>query len=441
MAVLGLAGFFFFKQEPKPQYKTLKVERGAIVSTVSATGTLTAVVTVQVGTQVSGTISKLYVDFNSPVKKGQPIAQIDPALFQSAVEQSRGNLLNAQANLAKAKVTLADAKRTLGRNRQLLQEGIVSQSDLDASQTAYDAAVAGISAAEAGVVQSRGALRQSETNLRYSTIRSPVDGIVVSRNVDVGQTVAASFQTPTLFTIAQDLTKMEIDTSVDESDISRLRTGQTATFTVDAYPDQQFTGKVTQIRNAPVVTQNVVTYVVVIGVENKEMKLKPGMTANVSVKTQSKEDVLKVPNAALRFKPKTGKDQKGGKDRKAASEGKGSAEGDKASGREGSAGHGGPAGIAGPAGPAGSGATAPAGPGGMAGMPGRGGARSMQAVQKVYLLTPEGDPRPVSITTGISDSGFTEVASGQLKENDEVIVEQITKGKKPGMGSPMGPRF
>ncbi|GFO53789.1 RND transporter [Geomonas sp. Red276] len=435
VVVLGLAGFFFFKQEPKAQYKTLKVERGAIVSTVSATGTLNAVVTVQVGTQVSGTISKLYADFNSPVKKGQPIAQIDPALFQSAVEQSRGNLLNAQANLAKAKVTMADAKRTLGRNRQLLAEGIVSQSDLDASQTAYDAAVAGISSAEAGVVQSRGALRQAETNLRYSTIRSPVDGIVVSRNVDVGQTVAASFQTPTLFTIAQDLTKMEIDTSVDESDISRLKIGQTASFTVDAYPDQQFTGKVTQIRNAPVVTQNVVTYVVVIGVENKEMKLKPGMTANVSVKTQSKDDVLKVPNAALRFKPKSGKDQKGGKDRKVASEGKGAAEGGKGSGREGAGGHGGPGG------PDGSGAPAGSGSGLTAGMPGRGGARSMQAVQKVYLLTPEGDPRPVSIATGISDSGFTEVASGELKENDEVIVEQITKGKKPGMGSPMGPRF
>ncbi|HJV64814.1 MAG TPA: efflux RND transporter periplasmic adaptor subunit [Geomonas sp.] len=405
LVALCLAGFFYFKEPPKPQYKTLKVERGSILSAVSATGTLNAVVTVQVGTQVSGTISKLYVDFNSQVRKGQPIAQIDPALFQSALLQARGNLLNAQAALAKARVTVADAKRTLGRNQQLLAQGIISQSDLDTAQTAYDSALTGIAAAEATVLQNRGALKQAETNLAYSTIRSPVDGIVVSRNVDVGQTVAASFQTPTLFTIAQDLTKMEIDTSVDESDISRVRVGQAATFTVDAYPDQQFTGAVTQIRNAPVVTQNVVTYVVVIGVSNKDLKLKPGMTANVSLHSQSKDNVLKIPNAALRFKPKEGQDAKS-------------------------------KGSAGPPPQAQQSQPAP----GKGSDSRRAGAKGIE--QKIYLLKqPEGTAVPLSVFTGISDGNFTELVSGDLKERDEVVVEQVSQEKKRGMGSPMGPRF
>ncbi len=412
LSALAAAGFFFFKKPPKTQYKTLKVERGSIASSVSATGTLNAVVTVQVGTQVSGTISKLYADFNSAVKKGEPIAQIDPALFASAVQQSRGNALNAEANLAKAKVTLADAKRTLGRNKALLAEGIIAQSDLDAALTAYESALAGVRAAEASVMQTRGALRQAETNLNYSTIRSPVDGTVVSRNVDVGQTVAASFQTPTLFTIAQDLTKMQIDTSVDESDISRLQVGQTAEFTVDAYPEQQFEGTVVQIRNAPVVTQNVVTYVAVIGVSNPEMKLKPGMTANVAVQIRKKDDLLKVPSAALRFKPKMDKEQE-----KGAKGGKG--------GR----------GVA----------TESAGPKGGAQRQGGGkGGRSGAPGQTVYLLKGEDQkPVPVPIVTGITDGSFVEVVSGELKEGDDVIIEQVSQEKKKnGMGgSPMGPRF
>jgi HlyD family secretion protein len=401
VASLALCGYFYFKEPPLPQFKSLKIDRGSIVSTVSATGTLNAVVTVQVGTQVSGTISKLYVDFNSPVKKGEAIARIDPALFESAVQQSTGNALNAEANLAKAKVALADAKRTLNRNRQLLQEGIIAQSDLDVAQTAYDSALTGVKAAEATVIQNRGALKQAQTNLNYSTIRSPVDGTVVSRNVDVGQTVAASFQTPTLFTIAQDLTKMQIETSVDESDISRLRVGQKATFTVDAYPDQQFAGEVIQIRNAPVVTQNVVTYVAVIGVSNKELKLKPGMTANVTVQTQRKDEVLRIPSAALRFKLKSGKEEKG--------KGRGSAAG----GRQ----------------------EQPAG-----GHAGKGGGKTAPS-QKVYLLT-QGKPVPVAVATGVSDGSFVELVGGKLKENDEVIVEQVSeeKNKRSGMG-PMGPRF
>ncbi|HEX5773045.1 MAG TPA: efflux RND transporter periplasmic adaptor subunit [Geomobilimonas sp.] len=386
----GIA-FFTLKKKPEVAYKTATVERGDIVAAVSATGNLAAVVTVQVGTQVSGTIQKLFVDFNSPVKKGQVIAQIDPSLFAAQVEQTRGNFLAAQANLLKAKADLNDARRSLERNRQLLKDGIIAQSDFDTAETRHEQAAATVKAAEGTVAQTRGAFSQSETNLRYATIRSPVDGTVVSRNVDVGQTVAASFQTPTLFTIAQDLTRMEIDTSVDEADISRIKVGQTVTFTVDAYPENQFKGTVRQVRNAPIVTQNVVTYVVVIDVDNKELKLKPGMTANVSIETARKENVLKLPAAALRFRPKAGKEAKGKPDTAAAP-------------------------------------------------------RKMkkETGQQVYILSQENKPVPVPVKTGISNDGQVELLEGNLKENDGVIVEQVASSpKKPeGMGSrPMGPRF
>ena len=390
VVALAVGIYYYIKQPAEAVFKTARVERGDIVSTVSATGNLAAVVTVQVGTQVSGTIQKLFVDFNSSVKRGQTIAQIDPALFNAQVEQSRGNYMNAQAGLQKAKADLIDAKRTLERNRQLVKDGIIAQSDFDAADTKCAEAVAGVKAAEGSVAQNRGAYSQAQTNLKYSIIKSPVDGTVVSRNVDVGQTVAASFQTPTLFTIAQDLTKMEIDTSVDEADISRVREGQPVTFTVDSYPERRFQGKVTQIRNSPVITQNVVTYVVVVGVDNKDLNLKPGMTANVSLETARKENVLKIPSAALRFKPKGAKETAEAKTKPAS-----------------------------------------------AGSP----RMRKEASQKVYTLDKEKKPVAVTIKTGISNDGQVEITAGDLKENDEVIVDQISSQKKPAAGGPMGPRF
>lgn len=385
--VLAVAGYFLFLKKTPPTYKTAKVERGSIVATVSATGTLNAVTTVQVGTQVSGTIQKLFVDYNSQVKKGQIIAQIDPAIFTSQVQQSQGNLQSAQANLAKLKAAANDAARTLKRNRQLLDEGIVSQGDFDTAETNYQEAAAAIRAAEGTLLQTRGASRQAQTNLHYATIRSPVDGVVVSRNVDVGQTVAASFQTPTLFTIAQDLTKMQINTSVDEADIGKVKVGQPAFFTVDAYPEIQFKGVVSQVRIAPIITQNVVTYDVVIIVENRDMKLKPGMTANVSIEVMRKDDVLVIPSAALRFKPvATGEETKqrtsGGKS---------------ASGRS--------------------------------------------LLRKVFVLK-DGKPVPVPVQTGITDDSHVEIAAGDLHPGQEVVVEQVQDKKKtePRTGA-MGPRF
>src|SRR4030042_1200422 len=269
---------------------------------VSATGTVNPVTTVLVGTQVSGTIKELYVDFNSSVKKGKMIARIDPALFEAQVNQAKANFLSAKANLEKAGATLVDAKRTMERNKELLSKNLIAQSDLETAETSYETAKASVSAAKSQVAQTEAALSLAETNLHYTKIVSPVDGIVVSRNVDVGQTVAASFQTPTLFSIAQDLTKMQIDTNVAEADIGNVKVKQDVEFTVDAYPDTTFKGKVWQVRNAPITVQNVVTYDVVIQVDNPELKLKPGMTANVSIIISMKKDVLKIPNAALRFK-------------------------------------------------------------------------------------------------------------------------------------------
>lgn len=301
---LGLAGFYLFRDKGKElKFRTEKVSRGDIETTVTATGTVNAVTTVIVGTQVSGTIKELFADFNSSVKKNQIIAQIDPSLFSAQVEQARANLLNAKANLVKAQATLVDAKRTMGRYKELFSRNLVAKSDADTAETNFATSDASVTAAQTQVDQASAALAVAETNLRYTRILSPVDGVVISRNVDVGQTVAASFQTPTLFNIAVDLTKMQIDTSVDEADISSVKVGMGVEFAVDAYPDLTFRGQVSQVRNAAVTIQNVVTYDVVVQVDNRDMKLRPGMTADVSIIVSEKKDVLRIPNAALRFKP------------------------------------------------------------------------------------------------------------------------------------------
>jgi len=381
-ALVVAAGVFFILQKGNnsPKYRTDKVSRGDIRQTVTATGTLSAVVSVLVGTQVSGTIQKLYVDYNSIVKKGQILAQIDPSLFEAQVAQARANLEAARANAEKARTAVADSKRTYERNKTLLARNLIAQSDLDASQTAYDSSVAQLSAAQAQVEQLKAALNTAEINLRYTKIVSPVNGMVISRNVDVGQTVAASFQTPTLFTIAQDLTQMQIDTSVDEADIGKIQVNQPVEFTVDAYPELTFKGKVSEVRNAPTTVQNVVTYTVVVKVHNPELKLKPGMTANVSITTALKNGVLRIPNAALRVRLTE----------------KGSA----TSAQK----------------------TAAKAPGPL-----------------VWTLK-DGKPQRVAITNGISDGSFTEVVSGDLREGQDVIIEATGTEKKTGT-TPPGPGF
>ena len=362
MVVLAaaLSGAWFYTQSrgSTPRFRAVKVERGPLTATVSATGTLNAVVTVQVGSQVSGQIKELFADFNSQVKRNQLVARIDPEKFMAAVaqnkaqveaakatvlnqralvEKTRADLANAQAALAvakaqtaKAQVTVVDSRRTFARNQDLRKKGFIAQADEDTAQAAYDSAVAQaesakaqeeaqasqirsaeaqlrvteaqLQAAIANVAQQEAGLRQAQVDLDHTEIRAPVDGVVVSRTVDVGQTVAASLQAPTLFTIAQDLTQMQVDTNVDEADVGRIREGLRATFTVDSFANQIFTGEVMQVRKAPQVLQNVVTYNVVISARNPDLKLLPGMTANVRLVVAQKESVLKVPNAALRFR-------------------------------------------------------------------------------------------------------------------------------------------
>jgi HlyD family secretion protein len=302
--LLAGVGYWYWSSSGAPvtTYKTVPVDRGPISAMVTATGTVNPVITVQVGSQVSGIITKLFVDFNSIVKAGQVVALIDPEPFQAKVSQARANLQTAQSNLSKAKTDLAQRKLDLDRMKELRPPGFVAQADLDNAQTNYQNAIAQVDLSHAGVDQAAAALASAALDLKHCTISSPVDGIVVSRNVDVGQTVAASLQAPTLFLIAQDLIHMQVDTNVSEADIGGVAEGKEAEFTVDAYPSQPFRGRVVQVRNAPISIQNVVTYDVVIGVDNRELKLKPGMTANVAIITLRKDAVLRVPNAALRFK-------------------------------------------------------------------------------------------------------------------------------------------
>ena len=291
VAVIGTGGFFYFSSGSSAEvmYRFEKVTRGDLQVVVTATGTLSADTTVEVGTQVSGTISKLYVDWNSKVKKGQVIALIDPTFLASAVQ-------DAEASLEKAKAQTDDSKRTYLREKDLLSKGLAAQADYDAAITAYESNVAAQKSAQSQLDRAR-------INLKYATITAPIDGVVISRAVDIGQTVAASFSTPTLFTIANDLTKMQVQAAVDEADIGRVQNGEEVLFTVDAYPEQTFHGTVTQIRLMPVTVQNVITYTVIIDVPNPDLKLMPGMTATITILVTKKESVLKIPTIAFRFQP------------------------------------------------------------------------------------------------------------------------------------------
>jgi HlyD family secretion protein len=286
-----------------PAYNTAQVTRGDLVETVEATGTLDAVTSVQVGSQVSGTIASLQADFNSVVKKGQVIARLDPSLLQAQVDQAEATIVRLLADVERARVSLDDARLKLARARALFGEGLIPRADLETAETTEREADASVKSAQAQVAQARAALNQNRVNLGHTVITAPVDGIVISRNVDVGQTVAASMSAPTLFVIAKDLTRMQVEASIDEADIGRIEPGQPVTFRVDAYPRESFTGTVVQVRLEPHVVQNVVSYVTVIDVPNPNGKLKPGMTANVEIEIARADDVLIVPNAATRFQP------------------------------------------------------------------------------------------------------------------------------------------
>jgi HlyD family secretion protein len=361
-------------------YQTATITRGPITQAVTATGTLNPVVNVQVGSQVSGNIAKLFVDFNSQVKAGQVVAQIDPALFQATVTQAEGDLASVQAALELAKINAT-------RTQDLFARKTSSQADLDQ-------ALANLHTAEANVKIKQGALDKARADLEHCTITSPIDGVVISRSVDVGQTVAASLQAPVIFAIANDLTKMQIDANVAEADVGVVKVDQNVDFTVDAFPMETFHGKVVQVRNAPITVQNVVTYDTVIGVSNPELKLKPGMTANVSIIVAQKEDVLQIKNAALRYRPPDAMPV----------------------------------------------ATRKPGPT-RARRPGGGGSNPQEGAQRTVYLLPSsaGRPQPRQIKTGISDGVVTEVVEG-LKEGDRVVTAQLgsaTAAPSPG-ANPFG---
>jgi HlyD family secretion protein len=355
-------------------YQTATVTRGPITQAVTATGTLNPVVNVQVGSQVSGNIAKLFADFNSEVKAGQTVAQIDPMLFQAAVTQAEGDVASAQAALELAKVNAT-------RTEQLFKQKISSQQDLDQ-------AMANLHQAEANVKIKQGALDKAKADLDHCTITSPIDGVVISRSVDVGQTVAASLQAPVIFQIANDLTKMQIDSNVAEADVGVVQVGQDVDFTVDAFPTQTFHGKVVQVRNAPITVQNVVTYDTVIGVSNPDLKLKPGMTANVSIIIARKDGVLQLKNAALRYRPAE-------------------------------------AGPPSPQNTASQGGSRP--PGTMRQSMGR---REQKTSERTVYVLSSSRLTPVQIKTGISDGVVTEVIEG-LKEGDLVVTAEMAAKSQP----------
>jgi len=359
-----------------PDYVTAPVDRGPITATVAATGTVNPVTTVQVGTYVSGPIQAIFADFNTLVQRGELLARIDPRPFQVKVDDADAALANARARLEKDRADAALKRITLDRTRALRAGGIVATSDLDLAESQERQARAQLALDQADIQSAEAKLREAQVNLAYTDITSPVDGVVVARNVAVGQTVAATFQTPTLFLVAGDLTKMAVDASVSESDIGAVAAGQDVAFTVDAFPADTFHGRVEQVRNAPVTIQNVVTYDVVVGVENRELRLKPGMTANVTITTASRPDALRVPTSALRFRP--------------------------------------PA-VAGDSGAAAA-----------ADMPAERGAR-------VWIAGADDHPRLVAITTGVADDRFTEVTAG-LREGDLVI----TALRRSGPAAPTG---
>jgi len=287
----------------RPTVTTVEVTRGRLVQAVSATGSLEAVTTVNVGTQVSGTIQTLAADFNDLVHKGQVLATLDPSLFQTQVEQAEANLVRAESEVEQLKVARDAAKLALDRTVRLAEKRLVSDAELEAAQVAVASVEAQLRSAAASVAQAAASLNQTRVNLAHTVIASPIDGIVVSRAVDTGQTVAASMQAPTLFVLAADLTKMHLNASIDESDVGQIAAGQAVTFRVDAYPNDEFMGRVAQVRLQAVVSQNVVTYATVIDVDNPELKLKPGMTATVTIEVARRDDALMVPASALRFKP------------------------------------------------------------------------------------------------------------------------------------------
>ena len=427
LVVVAVGGYGIFRLQkaraaPDIVWKTVPVEKRKISARVTASGTLSATVTVTVGAQVSGRVAKLTADYNSVVKKGELIAKIDPQLFQAAVEQAQANWVQSKAGVARAKAQQKDAELVLARTKALAEQSLASAADLQTADTNVTVAKAATEVALATLAQADASLHQARVNLSYTDIFSPIDGTVISRSVDVGQTVASSLQAPILFTIAEDLRKMQVHTNVAEGDVGRLAEDMDATFTVDAFPGQTFKGKVGQIRNAAQTVQNVVTYDAVIDVDNSDQRLRPGMTATVTILYAEREDAVAVPNAALRFRPPP----------EAASA----------------------VGVAEP-GPLGSGSVAPgataasaprrqrppgSGGGGAGGGGGGGKPEGAERERRTVYVQRGNIAQPVSVVAGLSDGTVSEVVRGDVKPGDEVVIDVNVGGKtSSGTGGAGGP--
>lgn len=380
-----------------------EIDRGNITALVDTTGTVNPVTIVDVGSQVSGEISEIYVDFNSEVKKGQVIARLNPELFQTRVNQNEANYLSAQARLEKAEVTLQNAKKQMERTLELFKRDLVSTEEKESAEAVYFNAKADLQQAEASLEQAKSQLESGKVDLSHTITRSPIDGVVINRNYNVGQTVAASFQAPVLFQIANDLTKMQVECEVDEADIGKVKEGQKVRFTVDAFPDEEFRGEVRQVRYSPEVVSNVVTYTTIADVENPELKLRPGMTATVSIVVGEAKNALRVPNSALRYNPPQEVMQQVFAEMKQ----KRNAQGDKS--------------------------------GQMKDKPsnlqGKGQSRGLAPAQNkgkdmasVWMQDENGKLKRVFIRTGVTDNVYTEIKSNNLEEGQEVIVDEGRAG-------------
>jgi HlyD family secretion protein len=465
------AAWLFLRSRTRPaRFVAVTVDRGDVAEVVGSTGALQAVQTVQVGSQVSGTISELAADFNSKVTKDQVIARLDPSLFQARLGQAQANLVAARANADKARTALEDARLKRDRAQTLFEQQLLPQTDLETARATYDSAVSGVKAADAAVTQSAASVNQAQVDLQHTIIRAPITGIVIGRSVDVGQTVAASLQAPVLFVIANDLARMQVLASVDEADVGRVREGAEVTFRVDAFPDRTFRGRVEQVRLQPTVVQNVVTYNAIISVDNPGQILMPGMTATVSVVSEKRESVVRVPAAALRFRPEgfaapggaggprvpgAGGGRQGGRGGGPRSGGGGNGGGAAGAGASGAAGSAGaPApGAPAPGAPASQGAPTAGGP--TAGGPTAGGASGAAASEPpeerttaddrgaggrsglVFVMGPDGKPQPRRIRLGLSDGQYTEVVSG-LQEGEAVITGTTDTAVRAGAPRPSG---
>lgn len=423
LSVLGGGGFGIWKWQvahaaPEVTYKTTPVEKRRIVGKVTASGTLQATVTVQVGAQVSGRVAKLNADYNSTVKKGELIAKIDPQLFAATVERESANYAVAKAGVARAEAQQRDADLVQKRAKSMNEQGLTSAAELQTADTAVAVAATQTEVAKATLQQQAAALHQAQVNLSYTDIVSPIDGTVISRSVDVGQTVASSLQAPVLFTIAEDLKKMQVHTSVAEGDVGRLQPNMETWFTVDAFPGQRFKGRISQIRNAAQTLQNVVTYDAVIDVANDELRLRPGMTATTTIVYAEKPEAIGIPNAAIRFKPPA---ELAAQAASAALQAAGSAS--ITMGAMASAG------------------ADPAPPAGSAGRVRRGPRPPGEAATRTVYVLRNGRPEPVEVKTGLSDGTVTEVVSGDLKEGDAVVTEAITLGKPAASSGGAPPRM